>query len=325
MFVAKTTADNKWESGRLEPYGDIAISPAACVLNYGQGIFEGLKAYHSHNNKILLFRPDANANRIADGCRRICIPPVPKDLFMQGVTAVIKANQEFIPPYRPNAESQGALYLRPLVLGTGPILGVNPAPSYTFLIYASPVGPYFKGGLQPIKLVVSEEYHRATPGGTGCVKFIGNYAASLLPKKMAKSGKFDEVVYLDSVENKYVEETGAANFFCIKGNNLTTPKLDGTILPGITRNSVLQLAKDRLKLNVKECKLDIEDALRSDEAFATGTAAVISPIGCITFHNQDHLINNNQIGSITRKLYKLLVDIQHGLEQEPYGWVQEIA
>jgi branched-chain amino acid aminotransferase len=244
---------------------------------------------------------------------------------MEAIIAVVKANRDYVPPYRPNAVSQGALYLRPLVLGTGAILGVNPAPSYTFFVYASPVGPYFKGGLQPIKLMVTQEYHRAAQHGTGDVKVIGNYAASLLPRHIAKEKGFAEVIYLDAKEGAYVEETGAANFFCLQGETLMTPELDGSILPGVTRRSVLQLAKERLNLKIKECKLPVQDVLKADEAFATGTAAIISPIGIISYASKEYIIHQNTLGPWTQKLYKLLVDIQHGVEKETYGWMQEVV
>jgi branched-chain amino acid aminotransferase len=326
MYISHCQENTSWKPGKLLPFGDIAISPAAGVLNYGQGIFEGLKAYGAKDGKrILLFRPEANAERIVEGCRRLCIPPVDKDIFMDAVMQVVKANRDYIPPYRQDKSSQGSLYLRPVVWGTGAILGVNPSPSYTFLVYASPVGPYFKGGLQPIKLLVTTEYHRAAPGGVGGVKAIGNYAAGLLPKHQAKDAGFQEVIYLDARENKYVEETGAANFFYIRGNTLYTAALNGSVLPGVTRRSILQLAADRVKLKIVEGSLAIDDVVQADEAFASGTAALISPIGLISYKGKEYPISQNKIGPATQKIYKLLVDIQHGVEHDPYGWTREVV
>lgn len=324
MYVAQCMSGRQWEQGNLVPYGDIAISPASGVLNYGQGVFEGLKAYRSQDgDKVFLFRPQLNAERMSDGCRRLCMPPIPEDVFMEGVTEVVKANQPYIPPYRPGASSQAALYLRPLLWGTGSILGVAPAPSYTFLVFASPVGPYFKGGLTPIKLQVSEEYYRAMPGGSGCVKAIGNYAPGMLAAKSAKKIGFSEIIYLDVRENRYVEEVGAANFFCVKGNTLFTPELDGCILPGITRRSVIHLARE-MKMQVKEERLAIDSAIDADEAFASGTAAVISPIGSISYKGKEYVFNGGKIGAKTQKFYNTMVGIQHGLIPDSYGWIYEV-
>ena len=297
MFVAYCKDGQSWQPGSLEPYGDIKLSPAACVLNYGQGLFEGLKAYRSKDGgKIILFRPEENAERMAHGCYRLCIPPVPKNLFMEGVTAVAKANKEYVPPYNADSSSQGSLYLRPVVWGTGAVLGVRPAPEYTFLVYASPVGPYFKEGFHPIKLNIDPQFHRAAPGGTGGVKAIGNYSGGLLPAKQSKQQGYSEVLYLDAEKSLYVEEVGAANFFCIQGKTLMTPALDGTILPGITRKSVIQLAKDRFGLTVEERKVKLEELLSADEAFASGTAAVISPIGLIHYQDQDYTFGEGKVG-----------------------------
>lgn len=325
MYVAQCPEPGIWDRGRIEPFGEICILPAAGVLNYGQGIFEGMKAYSSHDNqKIFMFRPEKNAERMADGCRRLCIPPIPKEIFMEGVVETAKKNRDYVPPYRAGAPAQGALYLRPLVVGTAPLLGVNPAASYTFFVFTSPVGPYFKGGVKPIKLMVSQEYHRAAPGGTGAVKVLGNYAGSLLPGKIAKQAGYAETIYLDAKEDKYVEEVGAANFFCVKNNTLLTPELDGCILPGITRRSVIQLAKEHFHIKVEERKVTIEEALTAEEAFASGTAAVVSPIGLIAYKGKDYIIHNQTIGSLTQKLYTMLVNIQHGAEPDIYGWRYEV-
>lgn len=325
MFITTCKADGEWKSVPLQPFGNISLSPAACVLNYGQGLFEGLKMHsHKDGKTFTIFRPQENAARLAYGCERLCMPPVPKELFMEAVTAVAKDNKDFTPPYNPNSASQGSLYIRPTVWGTAPLLGVAPSPEYTFMVFCSPVGPYFKTGFKPIKLKMLKEYHRSAPGCTGGVKAIGNYAGGMLPAKKAKAEGYQEVLYLDAVESRYIEEVGAANFFCIKGNRLITPALGGSILPGITRKSLLQLAKDRLGMVVEERKISFEEVFDSDEAFATGTAAVISPIGLINYEGKDHIFSKGEVGMLTRKLYDMLLGIQHGLEPDLYGWLHKI-
>jgi branched-chain amino acid aminotransferase len=326
MYVAHCKEGETWKGGKLEPFGNIQISPAAGVLNYGQGVFEGLKAYRTKSgDKIVLFRPEDNAARMEEGCRRLCIPPISKEMFMEGVIEVIKANKDYVPPYRPEVEAQASLYLRPLVWGTGPVLGVKPSPEYTFLVYASPVGPYFKEGFNPIKLYITKDYHRAVLGGTGGVKAIGNYAASLLPAKKAKEQGYSEVLYLDAQKNIYVEEVGSANFFCIKGKTLLAPELDGNILPGVTRRSVLQLAKERFGLKVEERKVKLQEVLKADEAFSSGTAVVIYPIGLIHYEGKDYIFNGGKMGTLTQQMHTMLLDIQHGVIPGPEGWVYPVC
>lgn len=324
MYVATCLADESWQRGELRPYGNLSISPAAGVLNYGQGAFEGLKAYHTHDNKsITLFRPRDNARRLLESCKRLCMPPVPEDFFMEAIVAVVKSNKDYVPPYRPESSSQGSLYLRPLVCGTGAMLGVKPAPEYTFVVFASPVGPYFKSGFQPIKLKIETKYHRAAPGGTGCVKSISNYVGGMYPAKIAKQEGFSEVLYLDAKEDKYIEEVGAANFFCLHGNTLLTPDLGTTILAGITRRSVMQLALD-MGLKVEERRVTLEEALSADEAFASGTAAVISPIGSMTYNEKTRTIGDGNVGKVTSKIYHTLLAIQHGAEPDRHGWMYKV-
>ncbi len=325
MFVSTCKSGENWGAGQLQPYGNISISPAAGVLNYGQGAFEGLKAYRTKNESVILFRVRDNAKRLAESCKRLCMPVVPEDMFVQAAVEIVKSNIDYVPPYHADASAQGSLYLRPLVCGTGAILGVKPAPEYTFLIYASPVGPYFKNGFQPINLKVDNHYHRAVIGGTGGVKAIGNYAGGLYPAKIAKEEGFAEVLYLDPHQNKYIEEVGAANFFCIKEKTICTPELSGSILPGITRRSVLQIAEDRFGLKIEERKVSIDEALAADEAFASGTAAVISPIGSIYIDEKNHTIADGKVGTYTRKIYETLLNIQHGVEEDTYGWMLRIS
>lgn len=319
MFMAHCEMDGEWEAQGIVPYGDFSISPAAGVLNYGQGLFEGMKAYRADDGRILLFRPKENAFRAAAGCRRLCMPDVPEELFLEAIHSVVKANVDYIPP-----QDKGALYIRPVVWGTGPILGVAPAPSYTFCVYVTPVGPYFKTGFKPIRLLVTTDHHRAALKGTGGIKAIGNYAAGMLPARGAKAQGFAEVIYLDSVKERYIEEVGAANFFCLKENTISTPALTGSILPGVTRKSVLYLARHKFGLHAVEKRIDIEDVIASDEAFGTGTAAVITPIGWIDYHGTEQAINDGEVGTITRKLYDELVGIQTGNLPDEFGWTVEV-
>ncbi|MBT4058892.1 MAG: branched-chain amino acid aminotransferase [Euryarchaeota archaeon] len=318
MYRATCNQGDAWQPGEMEPYGDITISPAAGVLNYGQGLFEGMKAQRSVNGGIVLFRPERNGARLADGARRLGMPPVPVEMFLDAIEQVVAANARWVPP-----TGKGALYIRPVLWGTGAILGVAPAPEYTFMIYVCPVGPYFKGGMHPIALKVSDEYHRAAPGGSGAVKAIGNYAPGMMPSKNAKSDGFAEIIYLDAVEHRYIEEVGAANFFCVKDGVIYTPELTGTILPGITRASIIELAIHK-GYKVVEEKVDIQFVLEADECFCAGTAAVISPIGAICQGDVCTTYCNNQVGAITRELYDALTGIQTQVESDEFGWIRAV-
>lgn len=319
MYMAKTKLGEPWKHGELMPYGDISISPAAGVLNYGQGCFEGMKAQRTDDGEIVIFRPKANAARMASGADRLGMPAVDEEIFVAAVCNAVRANAKFVPP-----QGRGALYIRPVLWGTGPILGVAPAPEYTFMIYCCPVGPYFKGGMTPISLKVSPNHHRACPGGSGSVKAIGNYAPGMIPSKRAKTEGFSEIIYLDTVEHKYVEEVGAANFFCVKDGKIYTPTLSGTILPGVTRMSILAIAKD-LGHEVEECKLDISFALDADEAFCCGTAAVISPIGKIEHDGKVGTYCNGAVGDVTKKLYDTLLGIQQCRLPDTHEWVMKVT
>ena len=252
------------------------------------------------------------------GADRLKMPPVPESIFIDAVEQCVKANLRWVPP-----TGKGAMYVRPLLMGSGPILGVAPAPSYTFLVYVTPVGPYFKGGVSAIDLLISEEYHRAAPGGSGGVKAIGNYAPGMMPSRKAKDAGFAEVIYLDAETHTYIEEVGAANFFCVKDNVLYTPELTGTILPGITRQSIMELARHN-GYEVIETKVSAEFAMAADEAFCCGTAAVISPIGSITKGDKKATYGDQKPGPITEQLYNHLVGIQNETEEDIFGWLHEI-
>ncbi|MDB2367866.1 branched-chain amino acid aminotransferase [Candidatus Poseidoniales archaeon] len=318
MYVATTTAEDPWMPGDLRPYGNISISPAAGVLNYGQGLFEGMKAYRTAKNRVVFFRPDENARRMQRGADRLKMPPVPESIFLDAVEQVVQANIDYLPPM-----GRGAMYVRPLLMGSGPVLGVAPAPSYSFMIYVTPVGPYFKGGMKAIDLLISDEFHRAAPGGSGGVKAIGNYAPGMMPSMIAKSKGYAEVIYLDARTSTYIEEVGAANFFCVKDNVLYTPELTGTILPGITRASIIALAR-HLGYDVHEEKVSAEFAMSADEAFCCGTAAVISPIGSITHDDKKVTYGDGTPGIMTTTLYDMLTGIQNEKQEDIFGWLHEV-
>lgn len=315
MFVSKCKADGAWDEGTYLPYGNFSISPAAGVLNYGQGLFEGLKAQRTKAGKIVLFRPAENARRMAEGAQRICMPAFPEERFVEAAKNVVRKNVDYVPPY-----GKGSLYIRPCLWGTGPILGVAPAPEYTFVIFTSPVGPYFKGGFKPIKLEITHEYHRAAGKGTGNIKCIGNYVGGMLPALKTKARGFNECLYLDASEEKYIEEVGTANFFCVKGRTVMTPSL-GSILPGITRKSILKIAGEVMGLEAVEKRLSVEEALAADEAFCAGTATVVSSIGSITCEGQETVFNGFEVGPITQALYDRLTRIQLCEEEDRFGWV----
>ena len=317
MYVANCEEGGEWQKGKLVSYGDIKISPASGVLNYGQGVFEGIKAFRSSKeDRIIFFRIDKNAIRFYRSCKRLCIPPVQVDLFMEAIEEVVKDNMDYVPPV-----GKGSLYIRPVAWGTGPVLGVNPAPSYTFLIFVSPVGPYFKGGIKPLTLRVTNNFHRAAPKGIGNAKAIGNYSASLYPRQLAHEGGFDEVIYLNAANENLVEEVGSANLFALKDNVLKTPRLCGSILPGVTRDSVIKIAQDKLGIDVQETDLTLDEILGADEVFCTGTAVVVTPIGKICTDKSEHVIRGGAIGSITGKLRKIILNIQSEIENDDFGWI----
>ncbi|XP_076918661.1 branched-chain-amino-acid aminotransferase 5, chloroplastic-like [Bidens hawaiensis] len=259
MYSMKCSLGEGFTKGELVPFGNIEINPSAGVLNYGQVLFEGLKAYRKEDGNILLFRPEENAKRMISGAERMCMPSPSVDQFLQAVKATVLANERWIPP-----PGKGSLYIRPLLMGSGSVLGLAPAPEYTFLVYVSPVGNYFKEGLSPINLVVETEMHRATPGGTGGVKTIGNYAAVLKAQGAAKAKSHSDVLYLDSTHNKYLEEVSSCNIFVVKGNTISTPDIKGTILPGITRKSIIDVARDQ-GFEVFEKSVTVDELLDADE------------------------------------------------------------
>ena len=319
MYKGICRKGEEWKLGGLIPYGTIELSPAAGVLNYGQGCFEGTKAYRTVKDRVVLFRPEMNAKRMALSTKRLCIPEMNQEYFLNAVEETLKDNIDYVPPY-----GKGSLYIRPIVWGTSPALGVKPVEVYTFMVFVSPVGPYFKGDIQPLNLKVSNKYHRAAPKGIGNAKAIGNYSASLLPLIEAKNSGFDEVIYLNAKDEEFVEEVGSANLFVLTGNTIKTPKLDGSILPGITRDSVITLAKDTIGLEVLETNVTLTELYDADEVFCTGTAVVVTPVGSITGLDGKHKIADGRMGQLTSKLRQLLTGIQRGDVSDEFGWLYPI-
>ena len=310
--------DGKW--GQLELCSEeiLNIHMAATCLHYGQEAFEGLKAYRGKDGKIRVFRPEANAERLQSTCQGILMPEFSTEKFCEAVRMVVKANERFIPPY----ESGASLYIRPLLIGTGAQVGVHPANEYLFVVFVTPVGPYFKGGFATNPYVIIREYDRAAPLGTGTFKVGGNYAASLRANKMAHDAGYASEFYLDAKEKKYIDECGAANFFGIKDNTYVTP-LSTSILPSITNRSLMQLAED-MGMKVERRPIPEEELTTFEEAGACGTAAVISPIERIDDlenHKSYVISKDGKPGPISEKLYHKLRAIQYGDEPDPYGWV----
>ncbi|HGD4055449.1 TPA: branched-chain amino acid aminotransferase [Streptococcus agalactiae] len=315
--------DGKWDDGKLTDDATLHISESSPALHYGQQAFEGLKAYRTKDGSIQLFRPDQNAERLQRTADRLLMPHVPTDKFIAAaaVKSVVRANEEFVPPYGTGA----TLYIRPLLIGVGDIIGVKPAEEYIFTVFAMPVGSYFKGGLTPTNFIVSKEYDRAAPNGTGAAKVGGNYAASLLPGKYAHEKQFSDVIYLDPATHTKIEEVGAANFFGItKDNQFITP-LSPSILPSITKYSLLYLAKERFGMEAIEGDVFVDELDKFTEAGACGTAAVISPIGGIQNGDDFHVFySETEVGPVTRKLYDELVGIQFGDVEAPEGWIYKV-
>ena len=312
--------DGQWDNGALVEDNVLHISEASTALHYGQQAFEGLKAYRCQDGSINLFRPDQNAARFARSCTRLLMPEFPQERFVEAIKEVVRANAEWIPPYG----TGGSLYIRPLMIGVGDTIGVTPAPEYIFTIFVMPVGAYFKGGLTPTSFVVSED-DRAAPVGTGAAKVGGNYAASLLPGKEAKKRQFSDCIYLDPLTHTKIEEVGAANFFGITKNNQFITPYSPSILPSITKYSLLWLAEHRLGMSVKEADVYVDRLDEFAEAGACGTAAVISPIAGIQNGDDYHVFySETEVGPVTRRLYDELVGIQYGDVESPEGWIQKV-
>lgn len=324
MFLVDYETGKGWLNPRIEPYGDLQIDPAAMSIHYGQEIFEGLKGYYGKDGGINLFRPVDNFRRMNRSATRLCMPEVDIDLVMEGLKRLLIIDREWLP------KSAGtSMYIRPTMLATEPHLGVRPANNYLFFIILGPVGAYYKEGLNPIKIYVEDKYIRAAVGGTGETKTAGNYAASLFAAEEAKKKGFTQVLWLDAKEHKYVEEVGTMNMVFVIDDEIITAPLDGSILPGITRDSVLHMTRE-WGLKVSERSLSIDDVItaaengRLKEAFGTGTAAVISPVGQVTYKGKDYIVAGGKMGDLSQRLYNEIVAIQYGEKDDPYGWRQKI-
>lgn len=312
--------DGQWSEGQIESSKYISISEASPVFHYGQSCFEGLKAYRTQNGDIQLFRPDKNADRMIDSAERLLMEPYPKEAFIEAVHKIVKENAEWVPPY----ESGATLYIRPFLMGVGDIVGVKPADEYIFSIFVTPVGPYFKGGLKPANFLISD-YDRAAPNGTGAAKVGGNYAAGNLAGKLAKDQGYADAIFLDPATKTKIEEVGSANFFAITADNrFITPK-SPSILPSITKYSLIDIARERLGMEAVETDVYLEELSGFSEAGAMGTAAVITPIGSIVHGEHRYVFGNGQeVGSVTQRLYNELVGIQFGDVAAPEGWIQKV-
>ncbi len=318
-----------WQSGSLEAYHSIALDPAASVLHYGQAIFEGFKAYRQQDGGVATFRPYANAERFANSAKRLAMPELPQALFVEAADVLVRQDQAWVPP----AVGE-SLYLRPLMIATEAALGVRPSKEYMFLVLASPSGAYFPNGVKPVTVWISNDFVRAAPGGTGDAKCAGNYAASLVAQRQALEEGCDQVVWLDAVERRYVEEMGGMNLFFVyqQGGRtlLVTPKLTGSLLPGVTRASILELAPE-LGFDTDERLISVDDWQRDlangsmTEVFACGTAAVITPVGAVKSARGEWSINGGQTGPVAARLRETLLAIQHGHIEDTHGWMHRVT
>ncbi|MDI6742720.1 MAG: branched-chain amino acid aminotransferase [Smithella sp.] len=320
FFNVKYKEGRGWYDAVIEPYRKLALDPTAMCLHYGQEIFEGLKAYRGQDDAIYLFRPSENIKRMNASAERLCMPPMDENLFMEAMKALVILEKDWIP------HGEGtSMYIRPTMIATEAALGVHPSLEYLFFIVVGPVGAYYPQGFSPTKMYVSEEYVRAVRGGIGNVKAAGNYAASLYASRIATNMGCTQVLWLDAAEKKYVEEVGTSNVFFLIGDELVTPPLSGSILPGVTRKSVIKLAQ-HLGIKVVERPVSIDEVIQTSlkgslkEAFASGTAAIISPVGQVHFRGKEYLINGGKTGTLAEKLYNEILQIQYGMKEDPFEW-----
>ncbi|NLA84860.1 MAG: branched-chain amino acid aminotransferase [Clostridiales bacterium] len=325
MFVADYNPEKGWHDPRIVPYGPFEVEPSCMVFHYGQAIFEGMKAYLNKDGEAVAFRPFANIRRLNRSAERLCIPQLDEDMVWEGLRTLINIDKEWIP------KSKGtSLYIRPFVIATDNSLGVRPSDTYKFFIILSPVGAYYKEGLKPVKIYVTDKYVRAAEGGVGFTKTAGNYAVSLYAAEEAQKKGYTQVLWLDAKERKYVEEVGTTNiFFKISGTLITAPLNSGTILGGVTRDSVIALAEEmgytveQRQLSIQEI-YDAHEKCELEEVFGTGTAAVISPVGVLNWNDNIIEINGGKMGEFSQKMYDLITGIQYGTEPDKHGWIEKI-
>ena len=324
MFIMNYTEGKGWHDARIVPYGNLEFSPASMVFHYGQEMFEGLKAYRGDDGNTYLFRPDMNAKRTNATNDRLCIPNLPEEDFVQAVKAIVKIDEDWVP-----TEKGTSLYVRPFIIATDDFLGVAPSKTYLFIIILSPSGAYYASGLEPVGIWIEDDYVRAVKGGMGFAKTGGNYAASLAAQVKAHDAGYSQVLWLDGVERKYIEEVGAMNIFFKIDGEIVTPMLNGSILPGITRDSVLTLCRD-WGYKVSERKISVDELIEAqksgklEEVFGTGTAAVISPVGKLRYKDDVMTIGDGSIGEVSQRLYDTVTGIQTGKLEDKFGWRQTV-
>lgn len=320
IFTVKYHVDRGWYDPMIEPYRTFSLEPTAMCFHYGQEIFEGMKAYRGRDDQIFLFRPSENIKRMNASAERLCMPTIDPALFMEALKKLVIIEKDWIP------RSKGSsLYIRPTMIATESALGMHHANEYLFFIVVGPVGAYYPQGFSPTNIFVVEDYVRAVRGGIGYCKAAGNYAASLLASKKAADSGYTQVLWLDAIEKRFVEEVGTSNIFFVIKDEIITPPLSGTILPGVTRDSVIQIAKS-WGITVKERPLAIDEIIEASnhgylkEVFASGTAAIVSPVGRFTYRDNIILVNNGKVGTLTERLYNEILQIQYGEKEDPFGW-----
>ena len=326
MVLIDWSQKDGWQNARVVPYGPLALDPATAVLHYAQEIFEGLKAYAHADESIWLFRPEANAERFQRSAKRIALPELPVEVFIDSIRHLVKVDRAWVP-----SGGEMSLYLRPFMFASEKFLGVRAAQQVTYALIASPAGAYFAGGLKPVSIWVAQDFTRAAAGGTGAAKFGGNYAAGLLPQQQAAANGCDQVVFLDAAEGKWIEELGGMNlFFVMADGTLVTPELSGTILEGITRESIQAFARERgmqvqeRKISIDEWRTGVADGSIS-EVFACGTAAVVTPVGKLKWADGEVAFGSAEAGQVTTEIRSSLVDIQYGRAADPHGWMTKIS
>ncbi|MFP3919925.1 branched-chain amino acid aminotransferase [Lysinibacillus telephonicus] len=320
MFILDYTEGIGWHDGRIVPYQPISLDPSAMIFHYGQSVFEGLKAYVTVDNEVLLFRPDQNFKRLNNSNDRLCIPKIDEEYALEALKQLVSIDREWVP----NAPGT-SLYIRPFIIATEANLGVHPSNRYQFIIIMSPSGSYYKEGINPVKIMVEQQFVRAVRGGTGAAKTGGNYASALKGQEIASKEGYAQTLWLDGKENCYVEEVGSMNIFFKIDGKVITPALNGSILPGITRDSMIQVLKSK-NIPVEERRISIEEVVEAhnngtlEEVFGTGTAAVISPVGELKYLNDKLIINKGEIGEVSQMLYDTLTGIQNGSIEDTFGW-----
>ena len=325
MFLMDYNPEEGWHHPRIEPLRDLVLHPAAVIFHYGQQVFEGLKAYRGDDDSIYLFRYQKNLERLNRSCERLVIPKIDTEIVTQGLFELIRLDKDWVP------KSDGcALYIRPTIIATDPFLGVRPSNTYLFYIIMGPVGAYYPEGFNPVSIYVSEKYVRAVEGGTGEAKTAGNYAASLAAQVEAQRAGYSQVLWLDAKERRYVEEVGTMNIFFRIGNEVITSPLTGTILPGVTRDSVIHILKE-WGVKVTERRISIDEVLEAIdkktliEVFGSGTAAIISPVKSFYYRGKDYQVADGKTGELSAKLYRYLLDLQYGKIEDPFGWRTKVV